>query len=295
MDVSIIIINYNTPELTIDCIKSIIKLTKEVSYELILVDNNSSDNSVVRFKEEFGFLEIISLDKNIGFGRANNLGSKRAQGKYLFFLNSDTILLNNALLVFHEFMERNVKQKDIGAVGTILLDSEKTPTHSSGFFPVMWSRINFLLNKNNQRERLVFGDSHFFQVDYITGAALFVLREVFESYNGFDADFFMYYEETEFQKRLNKDGKRCLLIKGPEIIHLEGMSTNNKKMSNAKTIMKLNGMFLYHKKHTNRIVYFIFRVFYFVFRFPIIFRKSSSRLEKISFLKILLYNPILNK
>ena len=296
MDVSVIIVNYNTPELTIACIKSVFNKTKDLLYEIILIDNDSSDNSFELFKTEFDSVNLMSLNKNVGFGRANNKAAEKACGKYLFFLNSDTILLNNSLLMFFKFMEANNLKGNIGALGTILLDNKENPTHSSGTFPVMWQFLERKLKLNKKKvERLSFNKEDNFEVDYITGAALFMSRSVFEVYNGFDSDFFMYYEESELQKRLENDNLLRLVIQGPRIIHLEGMSTVHKTLSNSKVIMKLNGMFLYHKKHNSLLMYLIYRILYFIFRFPIIFRNNSNFTEKKSFFKILLFNPVINK
>lgn len=298
IDVSVIIINFNTPILVKNCIESILKFTQNVYFEIILIDNNSSDNSLKVFSKmnkRIDNLKIIGLKSNIGFGRANNKGASISDGKYLFFLNSDTILLNNSIHHFFKFFEQNSKFK-IGALGTILLDSNQIPTHSSGNFPIIWQFLKRYLYKiKEKKERLDFGKDEFFKVDYITGAALFMLKRVFRDFDGFDSDFFMYYEETDLQKRLQKASLKRILLKGPKIIHLEGMSTKTKPISNSKVIMKLNGMFLFYKKHNSFLSYYLFRILYFIFRFPVVFRNKSSKKEKISLFKILFYNPILNK
>ena len=101
IDVSIIIVNYNTKVVTQKCIESVIDKTKAVSYEIILVDNASDDGSVEAIKEKnYLFVKIIENKSNYGFGRANNIGVKVAKGKYILFLNSDTILLNDAVSLF---------------------------------------------------------------------------------------------------------------------------------------------------------------------------------------------------
>jgi len=106
MDVSIIIVNYNTLGLTSDCIESIVDKTSDLEYEIILVDNASTDSSKAVFSQDPRVRYIYS-DRNLGFGRANNLGIREATGRYLFFLNSDTILLNNAVKYFFDFCEKN--------------------------------------------------------------------------------------------------------------------------------------------------------------------------------------------
>lgn len=109
MDISIIIVNFNTAKMTGECIESIYKHIHGIDFEIILVDNNSTDNSVAYLKEKFPDMELISLKENIGFGRANNCGAKKAKGKYLFLLNSDTLLFDNALFSFFNFCESITK------------------------------------------------------------------------------------------------------------------------------------------------------------------------------------------
>ena len=108
MDVSIILVNYNTKELTGDCIKSVYELTRDISYDIFVVDNASSDGSVQMIKEEFPAVKLIESPENLGFGRANNLAIKQSEAKYCFLLNTDTVLVNNAVKILFDFMEKPV-------------------------------------------------------------------------------------------------------------------------------------------------------------------------------------------
>lgn len=114
MDVSVIIVSYNTCDLLKKCICSILEKTKGVSFEIIVVDNHSSDESVKVITESFPEVKIISLEENLGFGRANNWGSYKSIGKYLFFLNPDTILLNDAISILVEFLSKNPEIAIVG-------------------------------------------------------------------------------------------------------------------------------------------------------------------------------------
>ncbi len=100
MDVSIIIVSYNTCDILSACLNSIKEQTKEISYEVIVVDNDSKDNTKLMIENNYQWVKIIKSSVNLGFGRANNLGVSYARGKYLFFLNSDTVLINNAVYYF---------------------------------------------------------------------------------------------------------------------------------------------------------------------------------------------------
>lgn len=121
MDVSIIIVNYNTRQLLANCLASIFKETRDVSYEVIVVDNASSDGSRDFICLLYPQVIWINSGENLGFGRANNLGVKNAKGEYLFFLNSDTILLNNAIKVFWEYVHMHANDR-LGVIGGWLLD-----------------------------------------------------------------------------------------------------------------------------------------------------------------------------
>ena len=124
--VSIIIVNYNTKELTLNCIGSIIEFTINLRYEIIVVDNSSCDGSCEAI--------IVESNTNLGFGKANNLGAKYANGEFLFFLNSDCLLIENTIKKMHDYFEIN-KNTNIGAIGCILLDKEKKINTSYQRFP----------------------------------------------------------------------------------------------------------------------------------------------------------------
>ena len=103
--VSIIIVNYKTKDLTLQCLDSVFQWTSGVEYEIILVDNHSEDGSVKKIRESYPNIKVIENKENQGFGRANNIGAKVAIGRYLFLLNSDTILVENVVKSFYDFME----------------------------------------------------------------------------------------------------------------------------------------------------------------------------------------------
>jgi GT2 family glycosyltransferase len=296
MDVSVIVVSYNTKDITIQCLDAIFLQTKNVEFEVILVDNASSDGSCNAIKELFPQTKIIESDKNLGFGRANNLGSQIAQGKYLFFLNSDTIIVNNAILYLLEFFESNPSE-EYGAAGTLLLNNDLKPTHSSGRFPLKRDilTVTFLgyfdrayFHKFQNKEKLTFENNSSFEVDYITGADLFISLNLFKRLNGFDTIYFMYYEDTDLQKRIKQLGLKRIIINGPKIIHLEGGSNKNFIFSIEKRIMVTKSMFLYFKKYSIPVSYFLFRVSYFLIRLPILLDKRISFNDRLKYLSFLM-------
>lgn len=295
MQVSIIIVNYNTKLLTLNCIDSIIAKTTGVSYEIIIVDNASTDGSKEKFEKDSRVI-FVEAGKNLGFGKANNLGVQKSSGKYLFFLNSDTILLNNAILHFFEFCE-SFKGK-IGGVGCLLENDKGDYIHSYAKFPSIQSVlqgffISFLSKIYNQTKKVEIENNkninEYFFVDYVTGADLFVNRKVIEQYGAFDPDFFMYFEETEMQKRWNKNGYKSVVIRKPRIIHLEGCSVGNSKESfnERKFLMNLESQKLYFKKTLSFMGYLGYRFFSFLYLLPILRGKYTIK-QIIRILKIIL-------
>lgn len=235
MDVSIIIVNYNTKELTINCLKSIYENTKGISFEVIVSDNGSTDGSIEQIKQAFPQVILLENNENLGFGAANNKGLEIAKGKYIFYLNSDTILLNNAVKILFDFWENSDNNSEIGALGTNLINKDREIIHSYGYFPTtlqlirdrirrplaMTARMILKKYRVPKRNNLFF-NAMFGDVDYITGADLFVKND---KNAFFDERYFMYTEEVDLQYKLKEKGLRRIIIDGPLIIHLEGASS----------------------------------------------------------------------
>lgn len=289
--VSIIIVNYNTLQLTRDCINSIYEKTKDVSFEVILVDNNSTDGSVEFFRKDERIV-FISSQINLGFGRANNKGLEKANGKYVFFLNSDTLLGNNAVKLFYDKMEEC--QHSIACMGTLLFDSSGKIIHSYGKLPTKmfiltyYTSIGPILRMLGYKTRYYDYPhdmkGHFFPVGYITGADLFVRKSVIDRFGAFDPDFFMYYEDSEMQKRYKENGFFSYVYDLPKIYHL--VSASSKKKSNLfRKAMSLNGCFLYQKKHSSTFTYYLFRFMFAIMEIPVLFYPKDSFKNKLIYFK----------
>lgn len=193
--------------------------TTNVIFEIIIVDNNSTKDNSVEILSNIPNIVFIKSNYNLGFGNANNLGFKHSKGKYIFLLNSDTVLLNNAVKIFFDRMEKS--SKNIACLGAILKDEDLNIVHSYGSFPSIKSclkssyllYLHYLTNKKNNQPELTIPENDF-EVDYIMGADIFIKRETIRKFNLFDPDFFMYYEETEMQFRFKKNGLRSIIIHG---------------------------------------------------------------------------------
>jgi glycosyltransferase, family 2 len=287
--VSIIIVNYNTKQLTLDCIRSIYKYTKDIDFEVIVVDNASSDNSVEAIRESFPIVNVIEPKENLGFGRANNLGAKYAQGEYLFLLNSDTLLIENSIKKLYDFYTENQEKLHIGVLGCTLVDKDLNLINSGGDFPTIWKYIfdiplrtinRIFKTKHSSSTRYIFNQP-ITKVDMVTGADMFLSKEIFDKVKGFDKRFFLYYEETNMEYNLTKLGYLHYIINHTKIIHLEGGSM---AYSNWKRKIIYNSQTLYFKlNHPN--IFWIYGVFeLFIIPLRLLQLKYSFR-ENLEFIK----------
>lgn len=232
LDVSIIIVNYKTSSLVADCLRSIIALTKDINYEVIIIDNNSEINfkeiilSKARMSSEAN-IHFITLEENLGFGKANNEGLRIAQGRNIFFLNPDTVLMNNAVKILSDFLD---SKADAGACGGNLYDGDSKPAYSfKRMFPGFFWEFNELLNFYPQK--IAYGKNYSFnnsgkilKVAYITGADLMVKREAIDKTGGFRKEIFLYFEETDLCKRITDAGYTIYSVPEAKIQHLESKS-----------------------------------------------------------------------
>lgn len=254
MDVSIIIVNYNTCNLTLQCLKSVFEQIRNVLFEVIVVDNASSDNTINSIKEYFPAVKIIESSVNLGFGKANNLGANYSKGKYLFLLNSDTILEYDIVSRFYDFMESNLS---IAACGARLINADGKETISHGKFPSLLQEFSDLGFKKYYpkfyQKKLSLGQTSkegtIRNTDYISGADIFIRRGIFNSLNGFDKDYFMYYEETDLFYRMRKKGLKSCLLPQYSLIHLEGGSFTNNGINVRRLKMFLTSKILFYRKN----------------------------------------------
>ncbi|QAT41045.1 glycosyltransferase family 2 protein [Clostridium sp. JN-9] len=268
MDVSIIIVNYNTKDLLRDCIKSIKETTKDLEYEIIVSDNKSSDGSSEMLKEEFKDVILLENERNGGFAYANNKGIKIAKGKYIFLLNSDTIVLENSILNMYNYMEENTY---IGILGPKLLNADLSEQTSVFAYPTVFKEFasifemkKLLKNKYIRKVLLKFSDKalpndvnqymknfkeskSIEQVEVLVGAAMFIRRDVINAIGGLDESYFMYYEEIDYCLNSAKHGWPCVFYPYSEIIHLIGQSS--KKVSLITFMARYESMLHYFEKN----------------------------------------------
>ncbi len=245
---SIVILTYNTKDLTLNCVGSVIKqYEKELEnseFEIILVDNNSADGTVeVVRNSDLGIknFKIIQNNKNYGFSKGNNVAAKNARGKYLLFLNSDTEVKDKGFLSMMEFLDKNLK---VGILGGRLLGVGGLSQPSTGSFYNLPNLFLMLIGG----ERLGFirsSPSGISKVDWVSGACMMIRAELFENLKGFDEHLFMYMEDVELCFRAKKGGFMTYFFPNVRIVHKErGSSNRNFAINNI-----YKGILFFYKKH----------------------------------------------
>jgi GT2 family glycosyltransferase len=232
--VSIVIINYNTTELTVNCINSIVDHTKEVDYEIIMVDNHSTDLNTDEFVRKFPTVKLIKNDSNVGFARGNNIGIANSNGDYVLLLNSDTILQNNAISMVKNFLDSNSKV----AVASARLEYPNGQVqHNCQRFPSIRFALFELLRFQKlfpSKKHLLFGS--FFDhnsvlfPDWVWGTFFMFRRELLDklSEKKLADNFFMYVEDMQWCMEFRKLGFEIAFIPEAKVTHLMGGSRGEK-------------------------------------------------------------------
>jgi len=249
MQVTIILVNYNTKRWIIECLASVYKYTALTEFEVVVIDNNSSDGSREAVTAIYPEVIWIANTENAGFGAANNKGIRVARGKYIFLLNTDTVLLNDAVSLLRDFMD-NPENAQVGCVGPYLKNGDGGDNTSAGRFPTLFSyfleNLLFLTPPDSPGAGFSPGPGSAPEpVDYIIGAAMFWRAEVLRELKGFDTDFFLFYEEAELCLRLSRTKFGAVLIPGPQIVHYGGGASNKDPFWIFRNYKKSEYLFFY--------------------------------------------------
>lgn len=219
---SIIIVNYNTEKLLKDCIESIYSETIKTNFEIIVVDNNSKDNSCEMVGSNFPEVVLIKSPENSGFASANNKGIEKALGNVILLLNSDTVIYKNGIDKAYEYL---VKSSDIDVLGPMIYNIDETDNHiienSYGSFVSIFSIVKnkfFFIKEDYSKSKYV---------NWITGAFFLIKKSVIDNVGMMDGSIFLYYEDVEWCYRVNRAGLKIFYYAEPCVIHLKGMSTKN--------------------------------------------------------------------
>jgi GT2 family glycosyltransferase len=226
VDLSIIIVNYNSMAFIEECLASIARHA-DVSHEVIIVDNASTDDSVTFIRRHFPEVKLVESKKNLGFARGNNLGAQYASGRFLLLLNNDTKLLSPLSPVL-DFLKRH---EDAGIAGARLLNLDGTVQFSVGYYHnPLRLLVSWMLPAGStmpewgqlyEKKEQFYQDSHN-DLDWITGAFMLIKRDVWDQLKGMDSSFFMYMEDVDFCQRAKSQGWKTVYTPDVSLIHYEG-------------------------------------------------------------------------
>jgi len=257
MDVSVIIVNWNTRSILRDCLSSVFKQTQGIEFEVIVIDNGSSDSSVQMVETEFSQVNIIANTENRGFAAANNQGMAVAKGRYVLLLNSDTVILDDVIKKTVLFADTH---REAAVVGCRVLNADRTLQQTCFMFPSILNMVLaatylyklFPQNRFLGRERMTWWNrNNVSEVDVVTGCFMLVRQQAIEKTGLMDERFFVYGEETDWCYRFKKNGWKVLFSPDAEIIHYGGQTT---KQMTSKFLFQLFGSkLIFMKLHGNRL------------------------------------------
>ena len=262
-EVSIIIISYNNFNLLKSCLNSIYKHIDGFSFEVIVVDNNSTDLGLEDVISEFENLKLIRNESNLGFSKANNQGVEIAKGENILLLNNDTELLDDSILEILKFV-KNSTQPTIGAAKLQNIDfsfqpsAYKFPSLSRLIFSNLFFEIVFKNVSQFNKYYLRIDEEYVPQiVNSVIGAFMIMKKETFINLGGFDEEFFFYHEDTDLCYRLTKSGGKTVYFPQISVIHVGGASTKQIQWFQLKN--KVIARFKYFYKHYP-LYYYLFAI-----------------------------------
>ena len=285
MDLSVVIVNYQTFELTKNTINSILEYNYPFSVEILVVDNASTDDSLSRLKDYFGSkVKFIASAENNGFAAGNNQALRIADGRYQLLLNSDTVVWQDTLEDIYNYME---KHEDVGACGCrVLLENGELDKACKRSFPNVKNSFFRLFHiptksSNDNYNLTDLPDDEVYEIDCLTGAFMFMRKDALDDAGLLDETFFMYGEDIDLCYRIKKAGWKIIYYGKSKITHLKGASSKKQK---SKLIYEFyRAMYIYYKKHhasesifiVNWVVYFGIALLCCLKLFLNIFKKKS--------------------
>lgn len=257
MDISIVIVNYNVKYFVEQAIASIYQSNTTLKYEILVVDNNSSDGSVEMILQKYPEVRLFALEENLGFSKANNIGFREARGDYCLILNPDTLIQEDSLDRCYQYLENKL---DVGALGVRMIDGSGSflPESKRGF-----PKLATAFFKTTGIYRL-FPSSEYFnsyyqghidenqtaEVDVLSGAFIFVRKSLLDLVGGFDERYFMYGEDIDLSYQMQKQGYKNVYFPQTTIIHYKGESTKKGSLNYVKVFYQ--AMILFAEKNLKK-------------------------------------------
>lgn len=264
MDVSVIIVSWNVADLLMACLESLYRTPLPYTFEVLVVDSASTDDTVARVRARFPQVRLFALSENVGFTKGNNIALKEARGRYLFLLNPDTELIDDALAVLVAYMDAH---PDVGIAGPHTLNSDGTtqstrrrfPTLAVGFYESTWLQPyapRTLLARYYAED---VADDTIADVDWVQGSALLARRDVYDALGGLDEGYVMYCEELDWCKQAKGAGWRVVYVGTAHITHHGGKSSE--QVGARKHILFQASKLRYFRKHHGALASGVLRAF----------------------------------
>lgn len=249
MDLSIIIVNWNTRDLLRDCLNTVYQNLGSMKAEVLVVDNASSDGSAEMIRREFPDLDLTETGKNLGFAGGNNVALRKATGRYVMLLNTDTLVHGTVLRDAVDWLDRNPQ---VGVIGPKVLNADGTVQPSCSSFPSLTfltlQALGITRIPSLDRYRMTGWDrSSERRVDVISGAAMFVRRSAMSEVGLLDEAFFFFGEETDWCHRFSRAGWGVVFVPLPNITHFGGGAV--KQLNHRRDVMMTEGTTRLHRKH----------------------------------------------
>ncbi len=260
--ITISIVNYNAGGYLLDCLQSLNNVKNEIDFDVYIVDNNSNDGSIEKAKEKFPEFNYILNNKNLGFGKAQNIVLKKAKTPYLLTLNPDCEVLSGVLPYMFNYMEKN---PDVGVSTSKIEKADGSLDMASHRgFPTPWASFLYFFFKNDRFYHLTDRDmSKVHEIDSAVGAFMFLRKSVLEKVGYFDEDYFLYAEDIDLCFRIKESGQKVMYVPDVKVLHIKGVSSGIKKHSLENSGASLptrslatnyfyKTMILFYKKHYSR-------------------------------------------
>ncbi|WP_339834441.1 glycosyltransferase family 2 protein [uncultured Flavobacterium sp.] len=284
MQLSVIILNYNVRYFLEQCVFSVQKALEDIDGEIIVIDNNSSDDSCAMMKEKFPNVKLIENKENSGFPKGNNIGVAKAKGKYLCILNPDTVVAENTFtkILQSEFCNLNsgiIGCKLIDGTGNFLPESKRGVPTPWVAFTKIFGLYKFLPNSSffNKYYAQHITENQSGKVDILVGAFMIIKRDLYNKIGGFDQNCFMYSDDIDLSYMVLKSGKENYYFHETSVIHYKGESTvrDGLYMKRFREAMQF-----FYKKHFKKSVVFDLMMQFGAFAFSVI-KKNQQKNEKV--------------
>jgi GT2 family glycosyltransferase len=254
MDVSIILVTYNSEKYISNCLNSLAKATQNIEHEIFVIDNQSIDQTKRLIKENGNSAVLIENNENLGFAKAVNIGLRKSSGEFILLINPDIIVNSNTLLPLIDFMRNNPK---VGICGGRLENPDGSLQYSKGSFPTLSSIIFRMLLPRPMRKYHLWGYSKGGKCDWVTGSFMLTRKCIMEKLGGLDEKYFVYYEDVDYCLRTQKGGWVTYYFPETTACHLNPHAISKKTPAIENMIRK--SRLYYFKKNRSILSYNILR------------------------------------